>query len=215
MTKRLTFTVTIVILLLAGSASTAQIRRPGGPMRIIMLVDSSSAISPMITQFRAALHGFLDQLPDHGDPEIGVVTTGGHLRVRVEPTTDRAKLHGMADGFAADGGGNVFLDTLLEADKRFFKSVPDRRPILVILTTDLVPSLGDQRIEQYNKFMNEFISKGGRAHAIVIGGVNSGYTTLISENLVKNSGGYYESVALANPIPRIMKTVAEYVAVDQ
>src|SRR5262245_12163977 len=94
----------------------AQIRG-ANPLRIILLVDSSSMVSSMLPQFRAGLHAFLEQLP--GEVEIALISTGGQLRVRVPPTTDRNRLHQAADAFAPDGGANALLDSLLEADRRF------------------------------------------------------------------------------------------------
>ena len=70
----------------AGESLSAQ-WRPGGQMRIVLLVDSSSAVAPMLTPFRAGLNGFLDDL--QGEPEVTIISTGGQLRVRIPPTTDR------------------------------------------------------------------------------------------------------------------------------
>ena len=63
--------VLVALLLLIGPAVVAQMR-PGGQMRIILVVDSSSTIMPMITDFRAGLAAFLETLP------------GAQLIVRVE-----------------------------------------------------------------------------------------------------------------------------------
>jgi len=203
----------LIASLLAVHPARAQFGVPGGQMRIVLLVDSSNSVSPMLIQFRAALNGFLDTLP--GEPEIAFISTGGQLRVRVAPTTDRAALYAAANRFAADGGGNTLLDTMLEADQRFFKKAPDRRAVFVILTTDSDVVLRDARTDLYNKFMGDFLSRGGRAHAIVIGGGVTGINTLITENLVRNTGGFYETVTIANSVPKLMKTLADYVAADQ
>jgi hypothetical protein len=197
---------------LLGAASAQW--RPGGQMRIVLLVDSSSTVAPMLTPFRAGLNGFLDDL--QGEPEITIITTGGQLRVRVPPTTDRDKLHSSAAGFSSDGGGNSFLDTMLEADKRFLKSAPDKRPVFVVLITDVGESRGSERIDDYNKFANDFRARGGRAHAIVVkGGTSSGMITQIAENLTQNTGGFFETVAIANAVPRTMKALVERLAADQ
>ena len=202
----------LIVALLAGPTALAQ-RGPGGQMRIVLLVDSSSAVASMLTQFRAGLNGFLDALP--GEPEIVIISTGGQLRIRVGPTSDRLKLHAAASGFASDGGGNMLLDTLLEADQRFLKSTPDRRSVFVILTTDVNSAIGDLRTDLYNRFLENFLTRGGRAHAIVIRGMNSGVTSQIAENLAHNTGGFFEIVEIANAVPKLMKTLADYVAADQ
>ena len=183
-----------------------------GPLRIVLLVDSSGAVATMLNSFRAGLAAFLDALP--GDPEITFITTGGQLRIRVPPTHDRERLKKAAAGFASDGGANAFVDSLLESDQRFLKKAPELRPVLVMITTDNNESRGEPRIDDYNKFMNDFMRRNGRAHGVVIHGVNQGVTTDIVMNLTTNTGGSYHSLAIANSLPERMKMVAAMVAAD-
>jgi hypothetical protein len=133
----------------------------------------------------------------------------------VPPTTDRVKLLAAASSFSSDGGGNSLIDTLIEADRRFLKSAPDRRSVFVILTTDSGANPGDVRIDAYNRFADDFQARRGRAHALVIRGVNSGIVTQVAENLANNTGGYCEMVNLPTAVPKMMRTLAEYVAADQ
>jgi hypothetical protein len=65
-----------------------------GPMRILLVVDSSSAITSMLNHFRAGLNEFLDAVPESA--EVLIVSTGGQLRLRVPATLDRQKLHDAA-----------------------------------------------------------------------------------------------------------------------
>jgi len=211
MPKRPMAALAAVLLLVLCPALIAQ-PRPGRPMRIVLLVDSSSAVSSMLTQFRSSLNEFLDALP--GEPEIVFITSGGQMRIRVPPTTDRTKLRAAANSFAADGGGNAFVDALLEADRRFLKGLSDRNSIFVILTTDRGSSVDDARIDNYNRFADEFVSRGGRAHAVVVRGLAAGTTLRIAENLVHNTGGFFETVGIATAVPRLMKVMADYVAAD-
>jgi hypothetical protein len=187
--------------------------RPGRPMRIVLLVDSSSAVSTMINQFRDALRIFVDALP--GDPEIALVTTGGQLRIRVAPTDDRVKVRAGIASFAPDGGGNVFLDSLLEADKRLLKTAVGRSSVFVIVTTDMSTARAEVRTDSFNRFVKEYVLRGGRAHAVVVQGVTPGITTRMAENLAENTGGFYQTVQIANALPKLMATVADYVAADQ
>jgi hypothetical protein len=201
----------IAILLLATPVLFAQYRGPG-PVRIVLLVDSSTGVSQMVPQFRAGLNAFLDVLP--GDPEIALISTGGQIRIRVPPTRDREQLHKAANSFASDGGANSFLDTMLEADKRFLKTAGDRRPVFVILMTDGSSTRGDARVDVYNRWMTDFLHRGGRAHGIVVRGVNSGLTTDLLMNITENTGGFFDSLNLANPLAERMKALAMLVAVD-
>jgi hypothetical protein len=214
MTRRLRTVVVGFLLCVLGSGLESRTRAEPviGPLRIVLLVDSSSAMSSMLNQFRAGLHAFLDALP--GDPEITMITTGGQIRIRLAPTTDRAKLHQVASSFASDGGANSFLQTMIEADKRFLRTAPARRPVFVILTTDNNEAQGDARIDEYNTFMRDFTRRSGRAHGIVVRGVNAGVTTEIVQNLAQNTGGFFDSLALANPMVDRMKALAAMVAAD-
>src|SRR5262245_48879299 len=136
------------------------------PLRIVLLVDSSSEVGAMINPFRAGLKAFLDGVPEGS--EIAFITTGGQIRIRAQPTSDMDKLRKAAASFAQDGGANAFLDTMLEADQRFLKKASDRRHVFVIVTTDNGASRGEPRIDDYNKFMNDFLQRRGRAYGVVV-----------------------------------------------
>src|SRR5262249_38308483 len=102
------------------------------PMRVGLLVDTSDAAAPAITQVRPGLLQFLDTLPP--EHEVMLISVGRQLRVRVQPTLDRKKLKDAAGGLFGDGGGTALMDSLLEADDRFLKKAEDRWPVFVILT---------------------------------------------------------------------------------
>jgi Mg-chelatase subunit ChlD len=211
MVKRFCAAVVMAMLIGTGAVATAQRRGPG-PLRIVMLVDSSGTVGQMLPQFRAGMNAFLDALP--GTPEIALITTGGQIRIRVPPTADRDKLRKAINSFAADGGGNSFLETMLEADRRFLVNTGDRRPVFVIMMTDGTVTRGDARVDQYNEWLGSFISRGGRAHGIVIRGISSGITTDVLMNLTNNTGGFYDSLAVANALADRMRVMAAMVAAD-
>src|SRR5262245_47816397 len=58
----------------------------GAPMRIVLFVDASSAMSQMLPTFRAALNAFLDGVPPAS--EVALITVAGQIGVRQAPTTD-------------------------------------------------------------------------------------------------------------------------------
>jgi len=84
----------------------------------------------------------------------------------------------------------------------------------VIITTDSGDLRGEVRIDQYNRFMKDFTDRGGRAHGIVVRGVNAGSTTDILMNLTGNTNGFYDSLTIANALADRMKALAEIVALD-
>ena len=181
------------------------------PMRVVLLVDSSGAIPQMLNHFRAGLNAFFDALPP--EHEVVFITTGGQTRIRVQPTTDRAALKTAAGRFAADGGANSFLDTLLESDKRFLRPVT-QWPVFVILTTDNGDARVAPRITEYNQFLVTFLQRGGSAHGIVIKGKSSGQIAEIAENLIENTRGIHNVVNQSTAVEAQLKAIAERLASD-
>lgn len=181
-------------------------------LRVVLLVDSSTNMATMLTEFRAGLHSFFDNIPDN--VEVALISTGGQLRVRLAPTSDKSSMQQAASKFASDGGANSLLDTMLESDKRFLKPASDRRHLFVVLTTDQ-PLLGDPPIYAYNAFMKDFMLRRGRAHGIVIRGTNSGLISQVVENLTSNTDGIFQVMVVSNSLAARMKEIAEQVAAQQ
>jgi hypothetical protein len=181
-----------------------------GPMRIVLLVDTSSAIQPLLNNIRAGLSAFFTALP--GPHEIALISTGGQLRIRQDSTADRGRLLAAVRMLASDGGGNAFMESLIEADRRFLMTAsPAQWPVFVILTTDSGETVAEPNLDNFNRFVAQFLNRGGSAHAIVLHGRGTGITTDFAMNLVENSGGYYESMAIANVLPDKMKFLAAHI----
>jgi Mg-chelatase subunit ChlD len=186
------------------------VRADGTPMRIVLLVDSSATMTSMLTNFRAALSAFVDAVP--ADSELALISTGGQLRIRVPPTSDREQMHKGIAMFASDGGGNSMLETLIESDRRLLRPAPDRKPVFVILTTDM-PSRVEPDIDGYNRFMSDFVRRRGRAYGVVIrAGTALGTASEFVDNLTRNTGGTMEIVAVSNGLVNRLKLIAEALA---
>jgi hypothetical protein len=182
------------------------------PMRIVLLVDSSTPVGPMMNNFRTALNAFIDELPEI--EEVAFVSSGGQIRVRTPPGTDRAKLRAEISRFASEGGANAFLDTMLEADKRFLKPATGQWPAFVIITTDNGEGRREPNVDDYNKFMNDFLARGGIAHAVIVQGKQTGSVTDIVANLVDNVGGLRYTIVADSNLPARMREIANRVADD-
>jgi hypothetical protein len=194
------------------SREVTRVTRGTEPMRIVMIVDSSSAMAQHLTHVRAGLNAFFEALL--GDPELVMISTGGQLRVRVPPTSEREQLKAAAAGFAHDGGGNAFVDTLLEADTRFLKIAPTRWPVYVMLLTDAGESRGQVPVEQFNRFVDDFVARGGNAHAIILKGNSSGIISDFAQNLAENADGTFETMNTANALPQKMTALARRINGD-
>lgn len=182
------------------------------PMRIVLLVDSSTSTQPFMTMFRNALVEFVDALPlQH---EVVFISSGSQIRVRTQPSTDRVKLKQQIGLLQSEGGANAFLETLIEADQRFLKTASDKWPVFVILTTDIGEVRREPDIPRYNKFMNDYLSRAGSAHAIIMQGKQFGPVTDITQNFVQNMGGMYLSLIVDSGLPARMKAIAQRLVED-
>jgi hypothetical protein len=198
------------LVLLAGSLAQAQ--TPGAtlpPTRIILLVDSSTGIQQHFQRVRTALTDFIDGLP--AEVEIGLISTGGQMKIRVAPTADHTKVREAAAAFSPDGGSNAFLDALVEADQRFLKNAPDKRGVFVVISTDS-ETRTEPRIDAYNKFVNDFRQRRGSAHVVMLRTGQMGLASQVFENLAQNTGGTVQVLALSNALPEEMKKIAARVA---
>lgn len=182
------------------------------PLRVVLLVDSSTPVGPMMNTFRQALTTFVDSLPE--SEEIVFISSGGQIRVRTQAADTRDKLRAEIARFASDGGANAFLDTLLEADKRFLKPVPAQWPAFVIVTSDNGDSIREPNVDEYNKFMQDFLTRGGAAHAVIVQGKRSGATTDLVVNFVENMGGMRTTINTETSLPARLKDIANRLADD-
>jgi hypothetical protein len=181
------------------------------PMRIVLMIDSSTAVAQMLNHIRPALTTFLDALPP--EHEVVFVSTGGQMRIRTPMTTDRARLKTDAGRFASEGGANSFVDALLEADRRFLKP-STQWPVFVIVTTDNGESRGQARIEEYNRFLADFLLRGGSAHGVVVRGTQTSHISDIAENLIQNTGGIYDYMNQSTALEAQLKKIAERLGAD-
>ncbi len=134
------------------------------PMRIGLLVDMSEAAAPVVPQIRGALRTFFDTVDQQH--EIVLITTGGMLRVRVPPTTDRARLKAESDRLFTSGG-NMLLGALVESYDRFLRS-GDYQPILAVITLGDPGSGTSPENQQLDRLAKAIRSNGGAVHGTVL-----------------------------------------------
>lgn len=207
--------VTVADVAVTESGEARKVTRvtPGtAPMRVVVMVDSSTAVLPLMRSFRTALGVFLDALPSQH--EVALVSSGGQIRVRMAPTTDRQRLLADIAGFAPLGGANAFLDTLIESDRRFLKSAPQFWPVFVILTTDNGETHREPDIATYNVFMNDLRARAGAVHAVIVQGKKTGPVSVFVTNLSENVAGSLTVVNTDNSLPARMKEIAGRLADD-
>lgn len=182
------------------------------PMRIVLMVDSSTPVGAVINSFKKGLATFVDTLPPQH--EVAFISSGSQIRIRARPTDTRDKLRAEMARFSSDGGANAFLDTLLEADTRFLKTAPAQWPVFVIVTTDNGDARKEPDVVAYNKFMNDFLARGGAAHAVILAGKQVGAVTDLVTNLVDNVGGFRQTLITDNSLPERLRDIAERLDID-
>lgn len=181
------------------------------PMRIVLLCDSSTTMGPMINAYRVALNRFVDLLPP--EFEVAFVSSGGQIRVRTQPSTDREKLRAEIARFAPEGGANAFLETLIEADQRLLKNSGEKWPVFAIVAAD-TDNQREPDVVRYNNFMNNFLSRGGSAHALMFAGKRVGAISDVAQNLVENTNGFYMPIVVDSAMPGHLETMARRLIED-
>lgn len=182
------------------------------PLRIVLMVDSSTATTAIMTTIRNALNAFTDNLPD--EHEVAFVSTGGQIRVRTRPEDGKDKLRADIARLASEGGANAFLETMIEADRRFLKTAPNQWPVFVILTADNGGTRFEPDLRRYNAFMNDFVSRGGAAHAVIVSGPATGPITDLATNLVDNVQGLRFVVNSDSSLPARLTEIAGRLTAD-
>jgi VWA domain-containing protein len=183
------------------------------PMRIVLMVDASASAVPLITDFREALHAFLDALPP--EHEVVLVSVGGQMRVRVPLTTDREKLRTAVSNFSPDGGATALIDGILEADRRFLKNTSDRWPVFVLLTTDTARGNDSAPAYEFDAFLHNFAVRAGSAHAIVVRGSQAGgLNTEVARFLAQTGHGLFDRLAISNSLAERMRLIAARLTAD-
>jgi len=189
-----------------------RVTRGTTPMRIVLMVDSSTPTAPLMNSIKTALGAFVDALPP--THEVTFITSGGQLRVRTPPGVDRDRLRAETANFAPQGGANAFLDTLVEADKRFLKAAPSFWPVFVIVTTDNGENYREPDVATYNTFMTDLRARAGTVHAVILQGRRTGQVSTFVMHLTDNVYGSRTVLNTDNSLSRKMQQIAESLADD-
>jgi predicted RNA binding protein with dsRBD fold (UPF0201 family) len=179
------------------------------PMRIALLVDTSAEATEALNHFRAGLTSFVAGMP--AKHEIALISIGRQLRVRVQPTLDRAKIADGINNLFPDGGATVLVDALRESHSRFLRKAENRWPVFVVVTTD-GPDNSGTRDDEYERFIRELQATGATGHMMIVKTRGSGVAGQIGLNLRDYTGGLLEQIAVSNALGEQMKTFGEKIA---
>lgn len=181
--------------------------RPGDPMRIAIVVDNSQTFLDDTPQIRRALQQFVNALPPNH--ELMLVTTGGQMNIRVQPTRDYLEiLEAIGEITRMRSGGNAMTGTIEEIYDRYMRTAEGRYPVFAILTGDGNDS--SQRItdKNVNALLRGLTTTGVLVNAVMLTSSGVGLIRSIVLEMVKRTGGSSESVIVATALPAKMKVLA-------
>jgi hypothetical protein len=183
-----------------------------GPMRILLLIDTSETVNPFQGQMKPALTAFIDAIPEKH--EIGIMSMGRQFRVRQAPTTDRAKLKSTANSFSLDGGGTPFFDSLREAESRFQKKEGVRWPVYVMFMADGSESSGVIVSDEFSRMTTDMVLRATTVHGAVVERTGPTPATDIVSRLARGTGGAFEQVTTPVSLIEKMKIIAARIVSD-
>jgi VWFA-related protein len=104
------------------------------PMQVMLVVDDSEAITPMVSEFRDALHAFVNALA--GKAQIGLVTFGERPTSVAPLAMDPAPVTKAIDRlFARPHSGAYLTDAIYDVATGMTKRKDDR-PVIVVVTAE-------------------------------------------------------------------------------
>jgi hypothetical protein len=181
------------------------------PMQIALLVDNSARSSASIRDIREAAGEFVKGVTGTGmKNEVAIIAVGERPTIRVDYTSDQAKLIKGADLFTQPNSGAYMLDGILETSQGL-KKREAARPVIVAIATN-----GPEFSNRYrDQVLKPLIDIGGSLHIVMLGPPPSDFTTnegrerayVYSEGPAQ-TGGRYDNVLAPTGLSGRLKQVA-------
>jgi Ca-activated chloride channel family protein len=133
-----------------------------GALQIAVLIDTSQAMEPYVSDLRRALRDFFNQMA--GEHELALIAFGERPNVLVEYTRDPVRLEASVDRvFAQSGSGAYLLDAVVEVSRGLLKRGATRSAIVVITAE------GPEFSERYHQaVLDELYATDAALHAFVL-----------------------------------------------
>lgn len=132
------------------------------PLRIAVLVDTSQAMEPHISDLRNALKGFFNSM--QGKHEIALFGFGERPTLLADYTRDAARLEAAVGRvFSQSGSGAYLLDAIIEASKGLQTRESPRSAIVVITAEG--PEFSDR---DYQTVLDELQAADATLHSLVL-----------------------------------------------
>jgi Ca-activated chloride channel family protein len=135
--------------------------RAAEPLQIAVLVDTSQAIDPYVSDLRRGLRAFFDEMA--GRHEIALIGFGERPTVLTDYTHDRARLEqGIGRLFPRRGTGAYVLDALVEAS-RVLRARDGARSVIVVITAE-----GPEFSNRYHEAVLDEVGTNATLHSFVL-----------------------------------------------
>ena len=179
----------------------------GDPMRIVILVDNSQTPLEPLPQIRRGLQQFVDALPPNH--ELMLVTTGGQMNIRVQPTRDYLEVQqAVGEINFMRSTGNALVGSVQEVYDRYLRTVERRFPMIVIISTD-GPDYSQRVTDKtVNALLTGLKTTGVLVNAVLLTSTGTSLIRNITLEMIKRTGGAYESATIATALPARMKVMA-------
>jgi hypothetical protein len=203
------FAIALCTFALAGASPAAAQEGPqaGDPMRIAILVDNSQTPLEPLPQIRRGLQQFVSALPPNH--ELMLVTTGGQMNVRVQPTRDYLEIQeAVGEINFMRSMGNALIGSIHEVYDRYLRTVERRFPMIVIVSTDGQDMSQRVTDKSVNEMLQGLTKTGVMVNAVLLTSTGTSLIRNITLEMIKRTGGAYESATIATALPARMKVMA-------
>ena len=194
-----------------GAAAAQEGAQPGDPMRIVIMVDNSQTPLEPLPQIRRGLQQFLGALPPNH--ELMLVTTGGTMNIRMQPTRDYLEVHeAVGEINFMRSSGNALIGSVQEVYERYLRTVERRFPMIFIVSTDGVDFSQRVTDKSVNEMLQGLTKSGVLVNAVLLTSTGTSLIRNITLEMIKRTGGAYESATIATALPGRMKVMAGRIA---
>ena len=209
----LTLTATAVACLVCLRADTAAQggAQAGDPMRLVIMVDNSQTPQDPLPQIRRGLQQFVNALPPNH--ELMLVTTGGTMNIRVQPTRDYLEVHeAIGEINFMRSSGNALIGSIQEVYDRYLRTVERRFPMIMIVSTDGADFSQRVTDKSVNEMLHGLTKSGVLVNAVLLTSTGTSLIRNITLEMIKRTGGAYESATIPTALPARMKAMAGRIA---
>jgi hypothetical protein len=179
-----------------------QHKKPGDAVTVEELIERN------LTLYLAACVNALP--PNH---ELMLVTTGGQMNVRVQPTRDYLEIQeAIGEINYMRSMGNALIGSVHEVYERYMRTAERRYPMIVIVSTDgrdMSQRISDKSV---NEMLQGLTKTGVMVNAILLTSTGTSLIRSVTLEMLKRTGGAYESATVATALPARIKAMAGTIA---